>query len=269
MWSRRGAMRAEVARLDLRLRRRSVSGYAVGAGAYAVLIVALYPSFRSDASLDQLTQGNPTMAALFGLSGSLTSPAGWLNGNLYANAVPLFALLLTVGYGAAAVAGQNEDERLGWIAALPLSRTSLLAQKMLALSVVSMPVPVVTLAAVLGGRYYDIRLGLGGLVGVTIGVALMSLDFGLLALALGCLTGSRGLALGVTAALAATSYVISSLSGAVEWVHRLRHVSPIYWSVGQNQVENGLGAGSLAALVLSGVALGALALWAFARLDLR
>ncbi len=262
-------MRAEVTRLDLRLRRRSLLGYALGVGLYAVLIVVLYPSFRGDASLDQLAQGNPTMAALFGLSGTLTSPAGWLNANLYANAVPLFALLVTVGYGAAAVAGQNEDERLGLVAALPLSRTSLLLQKVLALAVVSMPVATVTLAAAIIGRHYDIRLGLSGLIGVTIGVMLMSFDFGMLALALGCLTGSRGIALGATSAVAATAYLASSLAGAVDWMHGLRHLSPMYWAVGQNQVEDGLATHSLTALLVTGVTLSGLALWAFHRLDLR
>lgn len=244
-------------------------GYAVGFGAYAVLIVALYPSFRSDSSLDQLAGGNPTLAALFGVSGPLTSPAGWMNANLYANVVPLFALLLTIGYGAAAVAGQNEDERLGVLAALPVSRTAMLLQKLLTLLVLSTPVALVTGAAALLGRRYDLDLGLGALLGVTVGVVLLAFDFGALALALGCLTGSRGLALGITSATAAAAYVISSLAGVVNWVHKLRHLSPIYWSVGQNQVDGGVAAGSLAALVITAFALAGVALLAFHRLDLR
>ena len=262
-------MHAEISRLDLRLRRRSVWGYAVGFGAYAVLIVALYPSFRSDRSLDQLAGGNPTMAALFGVSGSLTSPAGWMNANLYANVVPLFALVLTIGYGASSVAGQNEDERLGLLAALPVSRTAMLLQKLLTLLVLSTPVALVTAAAALLGRRYDLDLGLGALLGVTVGVVLLAFDFGALALAVGCLTGSRGVALGITSAAAAAAYVISSLAGVVDAVRHLRHLSPIYWSVGQNQVEGGLAGGSLTALVLTGVVLAGVALWAFHRLDLR
>ena len=46
-------------RLDLRLRRRSALAYAVGVGAYALLIVALYPSFKNDTSLDELTESQP------------------------------------------------------------------------------------------------------------------------------------------------------------------------------------------------------------------
>ncbi|HZY76763.1 MAG TPA: hypothetical protein VFE40_10615 [Jatrophihabitantaceae bacterium] len=58
-------MRVELTRLDLRLRRRSALAYAVGTAAYAVLIVALYPSFRDDPALDRFTEGsNATVAAL-------------------------------------------------------------------------------------------------------------------------------------------------------------------------------------------------------------
>ena len=98
---------------------------------------------------------------------------------------------------------------------------------------------------------------------------LLAFDFGALALALGCLTGSRGMALGITSATAAAAYVISSLAGVVEWVHHLRHLSPIYWSVGQNQIEGGLAVGSLTALGLTGLVLAGVALLAFHRLDLR
>ena len=85
-------MSGDVARWDLRLRRRSTLGYSAGVAAYALLIVALYPTFEHDTSLDALTTGNSTVSALFGASGSLTTPTGWMNANLYANFVPLFAL---------------------------------------------------------------------------------------------------------------------------------------------------------------------------------
>jgi len=262
-------MPTDLARLDLRLRRRGLWAYALGTGAYALLIVVLYPSFRHDTSLDQLMRGNPTVAALFGVAGSLTSPAGWLNANLYANIVPLCALLLTIGYGATAIAGENDEERLGLLAALPLSRRALLAQKLLALSVLSTPVALTTLAADLIGRFYQLQPPWQGLAGVTVGVALSALLFGCLALAVGCLTNNRGAAIGVASAVAVASYVVSSLAGSVAWVHHLRFFSPLYWSVGQNQVESGLPLTSLAALVLTITVIAGVAVWSFDRLDVR
>ena len=93
-------MRTDVARLDLVGRRRAVLGYSLGAALYAFVIVALYPSFEHSTGLDNLTKNSPTIAALFGAVGSITSPAGWLSVNLYANFFPLLILLATIGYGA-------------------------------------------------------------------------------------------------------------------------------------------------------------------------
>jgi len=55
-------MSADVALLDLRLRRRSMIGYAVGMGVYGFVIVALYPTFKNDTSLNQFSRSPPRPA---------------------------------------------------------------------------------------------------------------------------------------------------------------------------------------------------------------
>ena len=87
-------MSSDITRLDLRLRRRSLIGYTLGMTAYALVVVALYPAFKNETSLNQLTDNGSAVAALFGANGPLTTPTGWLNANLYANFLPLIALLL-------------------------------------------------------------------------------------------------------------------------------------------------------------------------------
>lgn len=260
-------MRGDVVRLDLRLRRRSVAWYTAGLGAYAFLIVALYPSFKNDSSLDALTRGNPTLGALFGATGSLTSPDGWLNANLYANFLPLFVLLATIGYGADAIAGQDEANTLGLVAALSLSRRRLVLQKMVALLLLALPIAVVTMAFVFLGRAFDVRLSAGAVLGVTVGVVLLAVDLGLLAMAVGAAWGSRGRALGVAGGIAAASYVVSSLAPAVHWIRPLRFSSLFFYSVGDRQLVDGLTVTSL--LVLGGVALvlAVLVILAFERMD--
>jgi ABC-2 type transport system permease protein len=56
-------MSADVALLDLRLRRRSLIGYAVGMGVYGFVIVALYPTFKNDTSLNQFGSCDPSVGA--------------------------------------------------------------------------------------------------------------------------------------------------------------------------------------------------------------
>ncbi|MGH3509020.1 MAG: ABC transporter permease subunit [Nocardioidaceae bacterium] len=261
-------MSADIARLDLRLRRRSTLGYVLGLLCYAALIVVLYPAFEHDASLNQLTTDNATMSALLGATGSLTSPEGWMSANLYANFVPLFALFMTLGYGAAAVAGQDEDGTLGGLVALPVDRGRLLGEKLVALAVLSLPIAVATLAADLLGPAFDLHLGTGPLIGTTIGVALMAFDFGLVALVVGAWTGRRGTALGVAVTVAAVSYVIGSLAPVVHWIHPLRFLSLFYWSVGNQQLTEGLHPGAAVLLCAVGAALLLTGLHGFRRLDI-
>jgi ABC-2 type transport system permease protein len=260
-------MSTELALIDMRMRRRSLLGFAFGMAVYALVIVALYPTFKDDHSLDRFTEKSSTVAALFGANGPLTTPSGWLNANLYGNFVPLVVLLLTIGYGAHAIAGQDEDGTLGLVTSLPVSRRSVVLQKFATMCVQAVPVSVVTLLCVVAGRGFDLHLTTGALVGITVGCVLLGIDFGALALLIGAASGSRGVALGITSSIAAASYLVSSLAPVVDWIRPARYVSLFYWSVGNGQLTHGIGGTSIAVLAAAAAALAAAAVVAFARLD--
>ena len=71
---------------------------------------------------------------------------------------------------------------------------------------------IVTALCAIAGRGFDLTVSTTGLIGVNVGVTLLGIDFGVLAMLVGAATGSRGTALGITSALAAASYLISSLA---------------------------------------------------------
>jgi beta-exotoxin I transport system permease protein len=261
-------MRTDVTRLDLVARRRATLGYAIGTALYAFSIVALYPSFEHSSGLDNLTKNSPTIAALFGAVGSLTSPSGWLDVNLYANIFPLLVLLATIGYGAAAIAGQDEEGSLATVVTLPLPRRRIAVEKGLAMAVQAVVIVVVSTAVLALGRFFDLTVGAAHLWGTSLGVVLLGIDLGLLALGVGAATGRRGTALGVASGIAAASYLISSMAPVVGWIRPLRVASLFYWSVGDNQLRTGLSAGDLAVLVVTGLVLAGVAVAAFERLDL-
>jgi ABC-2 type transport system permease protein len=257
----------DVARLDASVRRRSTLGYTLGLAAYVLVVVALYPQFKDSTTLNDLTNGGSTVAALLGLTGSLTSPGGWLNANIYENFFPLVMLLLTIGYGAACVAGQDEDGTLALIAVLPRRRRSLIVEKAAAMVVQASILGAAVAVCVLIGRSFDLNVSAAHTVSVSLAVVLMGVDFGLITAAVGCLTGHRGTALGVGTCLAAASYLVSSLA-VVNWIRPYRYFSLFYWSVSNDQISNSVGLGGYAVLLCVGTfALGATVV-AFHRLDL-
>ncbi len=260
---------AGIARLDLRLRRRSTIGYSVGMALYTLVVVALYPSFKSSTGLDELTRKNPTIAALFGITGSLTSPAGWLSSQIYANFLPLLVLLLGIGYGAAALAGQDEDGTLGPVLALPMRRDAVVAEKAVALVLQELALVAATAVVVLAGRGFDLTVPVGNVVAVSATSLLLGVDFGFVAMAVGAATGRRGTAIGVAAALAAASFLLASLAPVVSWIRPARYASLFYWSVLGDQIGKGVTLADAGVLVAVGVVALAATVVAFRRTDVR
>jgi beta-exotoxin I transport system permease protein len=260
-------VRGEIARLDLGLRRRSVVGYTFGLALYAFVVVALYPAFEHSSSLDSFVKSDSTAAALFGVSGRLSSSGGWLNGNIYANFFPLIALLTTIGYGAGAIAGQDEDGTLCLIATLPVPRPTIVAHKIAAMTIQAAVLAAAVALCVLIGRSFRLDVGLEETLAVSAAVLLMALDFGLLAMAIGGLTGRRATAIGVSAAAAAASYLLSSLAPVVSWLHPARYASLFFWAVGNNQIVSGVSLADYAVLLAVAALAGWGAIAAFQRLD--
>lgn len=261
-------MHTDILRLDLRLRRRMLVGTALCAAAYLFLIVAVYPSFKSDNSLEAMISANPAIAAAFGINGSITSPSGWLGANMYSNIGPLLALLLSIGYGCAAIAGQNAEGLLGSTAVLPVRRFAILLQKTGTLLLVALVVPIASLVACLFGPQFDLNPNWGAILGVTVGLSLLAFDLGAIALLVGALSGSRGAGMGIAAGVSAAAYLISSLSTSISALHAIRWLSPFYWAVGNNQLAHGPSLGEVAALIGLGLVLFAASVPAFRRLDI-
>jgi ABC-2 type transport system permease protein len=259
-------MPADVTWLELRLRRRSMSGYAAGMALYTLVVVALYPSFKDSASLDSL--GGSTAGALLGVTEQLTSPAGWLNGNIYGNFLPLIMLLLTIGYGAACLAGQDEDGTLALITTLPASRRAILLQKLAAMALQALLLAAAVTACVLIGRGFQLTASPADAVATSLAVVLMGLDFGLAAVTAGAVTGRRGTALGIASGLAAASYLLSALAATIPAIRPARYLSLFYWSAGDDQISRGVSAADYAVLIAVGLCALAAAVTAFRRADL-
>ncbi len=98
---------------------------------------------------------------------------------------------------------------------------------------------------------------------------LMALDFGIITMAAWALTGRRGTALGAGSALAAASYLLSSLAPVVSWLSPARYASLLYWSVANSQITRGVSTADYAVLLVTGLCAWGAAVLAFRRLDVR
>jgi len=177
-------------------------------------------------------------------------------------------LLLTIGYGAACLAGQDEDGTLALMAALPIRRRAIVLQKAGAMALQALLLAVAVTACVFAGRGFQLAVDPGNAVTVAVALTLMGVDFGLATMAVGAATGRRGTALGAGTSLAAASYLLSSLATTIAAIRPGRYLSLFYWSAGNDQISEGVSAADFTVLIAAGLCALIAAVGAFRRADL-
>jgi len=98
-------------------------------------------------------------------------------------------------------------------------------------------------------------------------LVLLAVAFGALALLVGAIAGSRGLAMGVTTSVAFASYLVDVYAPVSEPLEQIQALSPFYYYDAAEPLRNGLAPAHLAFLVVVTALLAAFALVAFERRD--
>ena len=248
--------------------RRSLLGWTLAVTVVGALYTAFWPTMESPQMRAALEAYPQEVLAAFNYT-DLTSAVGYLNGAVYGLLVPLLVAIFAIGFGARAVAGDEEDGRLELILAQPVSRTRLALSRYAALLVA-----LVGIVTLLGLALLALRgpVGLdgvsaGGLGAVSVRLGLFGAFFGALAFAAGAATGRRGTALGVGAAVAVAGYVANAVLPQVAALRWAQELSPFHWYLGDDPLANGLGGSGGWLLGGGAVALVALGVWAFRRRD--
>lgn len=254
-------MNLPVASRALRDRRRGLLGWAVGIGLYAVMIVAVWPSIRGAEQLEDMMKDYPkVLKEFFGGESSFdfSTPAGYLNGELFSLLVPLLLMIFAVGFGAGTIAGEQERGVLDLILLNPIRRWRVVLEKGVSLAAGVVALATVTGVAVLAmGAGVGLHLGLSGLVAALVGAALLAILHGYVALLVGAATGSRAVAIGAAAGLFTTGYLLTVLGALVSWLEPVRALSPFYLYNGSVPIAHGFAVEQH--MVLGGLSLVALA----------
>jgi ABC-2 type transport system permease protein len=226
------------------------------------LVGAIFPSIEGSADFGDVVEGYPkALKSLFGIGTNITTGPGFVDVELFSFMLPLLAIVLAIGAGARTLAGEEDAGRLELQFAYPVRRGAAVLAKGVG---VGLEIAIFSLAALvvleLASIAFGMDLSLGRLAGAVVGVGLLGVLHGWLALALGAAKPSRALAIGIPAALATAAYLISGLHDLASWLDPLRFLSSFWW-VGQNPVSDGVsgwglivvGLVSLAALGAAGV----------------
>ncbi len=232
-------------------RRHGLIGWALGIAGYVVLQASFYPSVQ-DSELQRAVARYPKeLKAFFGGAQAFdfSTGHGYLRVELFSLIVPALLTVAAIGFGAAALAGEQERGTLDLMLANPLTRRRVVVEKALGAGItVAALAAVVFVALAIMDPVVDLQVGLIQLGIACCGAALLAFGFGLLAMLAGAGSGSRAVAIGVPAALFVASYLVVGLAGLVSWLEPFRVISPLYHASGTHPLAHGLPAGNYAVL---------------------
>jgi ABC-2 type transport system permease protein len=220
--------------------RRSLYGWSAGLFTLALIMTALYPTVRGNPQLATLHETYPkALRSLFGIN-DMTTGVGFLRAELFSFVAPMLVIALAVLWGGDLIAGEEDRGTIDILLANPISRGRVLVEKWAAL-VAGIAVTSVALSAglAIGVPAANLHTGAEDIAAAVVSTALLGVLYGTLALALGAATGRRGLARGVTAALAVAAYLLSALADLVGWLKAVRPASPWYHTLGVDPLATG------------------------------
>ncbi len=255
-------------------RRLSTLWWLIGIVAVAALIAVAYPTVRDNSELDStFAHLSPGVQAILGMNGNpLSSPAGYLNSQFFANVLPIMLMIQAIGVAAWAIAGTEAAGTLELLLANPISRARVAlarAAAIIILLAVTTAGCAAALMALAPGFGLDHGLPVGRLAAACATCACLALAYGAVTFAVGAATGSRPVALATGAALAVAGYVIEGLAQQVTILRPLRAISPWHWLLSADPLNHGLTAQDAALPLAVSLVLIGLGTLAFTRRDLR
>jgi ABC-2 type transport system permease protein len=249
---------------------RGFLAWCLGLAAMAAVQLSVYPSIQgSSDEMDAMLKNWPDLfQGMFSFEDYTTGP-GFLNVELFSMMVPLVFIALAVSWGASATADEERNGTADVLLTLPVSRTSVIVTKMLAMvgALLALGLVVATVIAI-GGPWVEISIPFLTLLGACLASALLGLLFGAIAFLLGAATGKRAVAMGVAIGLALASFLVKSLSAMVDTFDAINPYNPFQWALQRNPLVDPLQGSSAAWLTLLSLAVLTAAVLAFRRRDI-
>ena len=256
---------------SLKIQRKSFIFWTIAICIMIALYMAIYPSIKDSAkALDEYMKNLPEAFKKAFIGGEdYTSPIGYISSEVYTQMFPILFLFFSIGFGSGAIAGEEEKGTLDIILANPIKRSRIILEKFGAMAVSLLILcTIVVFSLYIGIQFVGIELEFLKIVAITFSLFLLSLNFGALALLLGAFTGSRGIAIGATTAIAILAFFVNALAPIADWLEKFQKFSPFYHYTANDPLRNGLDPGSVIFFISIAVAFLILSIAAFEKRDL-
>lgn len=240
----------------LRDQRRALAGWTIALTAVGVLYAAFWPMMMSPEMIAAMEAFPPGILEALGYT-DVTTAAGYVGSTTFGLLGPALIIVYAAVIGGSAIAGEEEAGRLDLTLAHPVSRWSVLLQRLAAI-VVAMLLAGAGLAAgliAISGPAELGEIGAANIVAASLHLSIFGIFFASLAAGVGAATGRRSLANAALAFVAIGGFLANNLAPMIPEIAFLRDVSPFHFYSGGLPLKNGLQVADLGVLVAVSVAL--------------
>ena len=249
--------------------RRSMLYVSIGLFALGLYVAVLYPDI-SEGFAGMIEDLPEFLQGIIGDAAEFATPEGFFTTQPFTVIGPITVMALAIHRGMSAIAGEEESNTLDQLLGNPVSRTTIIVQKSLALIVSCIP-PAIFLGAslLLGAVLLDYTFSYSGLLQMLISLLLLGYAMGFLALGIGAFTGSKSLSISIPSAVAAVGYVVNLLAPQVDYLSFTRYISLMHYYIGDRPFVNGITPWHALVLIAIATISFAVGLHRFNRRDLR
>jgi ABC-2 type transport system permease protein len=243
----------------------------LGAGVFlSVISLVIGPIYVSTAeTLSEFMELMPReLLAMVGGS-DMSTPAGFMNGELYSLMAPAAVIFVAITSAAKAVAGEMEARSIGLLVANPVTRTRLAVDKAVAMLIHTALASLIMMLGVwLTVVITPLPIEAANVAAMTLHLILLGSTAGGLAMLVAVVTGRRLVGILVAAAVAAVAYIWSAFLTLAEALAGLAVLSPWYHYNGSDPLSSGLEPFSASLLAVLTALLLLASIRAFERRDL-
>jgi ABC-2 type transport system permease protein len=193
-------------------KRKFMAGWFAGLTAMTILTLSFFPAFKNGQLGKTFNSLSPALQKVVGNTDSFRTVGGYIGQQIFSLRIPLLVTVLSIVVLNGLTVGDERKGILETQLSLPISRSKLLMQKLLAgivmIAIASIGIFVGILITLLFIHEHYSYVTVWREI---LGAVLVSLDFGLIAFMLGSALGKRNIAVGAASGIAFLSYLISSL----------------------------------------------------------
>ncbi|WP_084079250.1 ABC transporter permease subunit [Demequina sp. NBRC 110057] len=236
--------------------------------AFQSLVVAvLFNAIGADIG-DLVSSMPDAILAMIGFV-DMSTPEGFLSGEVLSIVAPLVTILVGVNAGAALV-GEERRRTSSVLLVMPVSRAGVAWRKAVAVGIGPVVVGVFVAAGfALGNAVGGLGMSYGGVLAAGVMVAALGWFFGALAFAIGGVTGRAQSATAGTGGLAVLAWGANAFLPVNPDYASWARLSPLHWYAHDNPLESGVAWDGLALLAGLAAVLVAVGVAGYARRDLR